>query len=541
MVDYFIFFNQNIYNCNKNPFCESIHWELSSEHWKRQVVHGGRDCCDDYAEQDDYDLVPKKSVTKTDESGNVYKNTQVIKPIINPKWTPSNKPGERIIWRIMELIGLTEYSDKGPVYIHNWGKQIKQLAYWKYEKSEEQNVLHYISDSKRTAPNGTVNLTYRFNDYANEGQVQHADSGEGYIEFDRYYVFYDITEDTQNKVKSGSTNFTTQVGYPVNWTDTKGRIVWAAMRTAEPDESNAEEELETMIREQPEIWKTPREFYGSMQNNQNFEESEDGYMKIEVNETNSKYTNWWWCNTLRNWCLFLYTSAHKVNLYVWNGRNGWENFEAIAKNIKYGSIRRLKKEFHYNPEIFDWGISYSEYTDRDKHFGDCKIIYDVLKLTRDSVLATWDDNSFQNVHCTKHHYDNGGTGYYPATTQGAVPILRLSNHELGLCYRFSARGRTRDQDMLRPDSIPFVNSCCVAYFGSGDDKTIEKDWKRNYVNWDEEKGTSISLETEETLYNSEHINTSIKDDDGLSITFSAPRPNVLSKDSKNTDYALRWE
>lgn len=47
------FYNQNMANCKKNPFCEAVHWELSSQHGIRQVRRGGRDECDDYAEHEE--------------------------------------------------------------------------------------------------------------------------------------------------------------------------------------------------------------------------------------------------------------------------------------------------------------------------------------------------------------------------------------------------------------------------------------------------------------------------------------------------------
>lgn len=34
-----------------NPFVEAVHWELSDEHYNRQVKHWGEDICDDYANQ----------------------------------------------------------------------------------------------------------------------------------------------------------------------------------------------------------------------------------------------------------------------------------------------------------------------------------------------------------------------------------------------------------------------------------------------------------------------------------------------------------
>lgn len=43
-------------SAQRNPFIEAIHWELSSEHYSRQVAKWGPDECDDYANQNDYGL-----------------------------------------------------------------------------------------------------------------------------------------------------------------------------------------------------------------------------------------------------------------------------------------------------------------------------------------------------------------------------------------------------------------------------------------------------------------------------------------------------
>lgn len=43
-------------SAQRNPFVEAIHWELSSQHYARQIVRWGPDECDDYAEQNRYGL-----------------------------------------------------------------------------------------------------------------------------------------------------------------------------------------------------------------------------------------------------------------------------------------------------------------------------------------------------------------------------------------------------------------------------------------------------------------------------------------------------
>jgi len=43
----------NVKTCEANPFVEAMHWELSSEHFVRQVLPFGEDECDEYAEHDE--------------------------------------------------------------------------------------------------------------------------------------------------------------------------------------------------------------------------------------------------------------------------------------------------------------------------------------------------------------------------------------------------------------------------------------------------------------------------------------------------------
>lgn len=50
------FYITSIESAKRNPFVEAVNWELSSEHYVRQVVRFGRDECDDYANQDRYNL-----------------------------------------------------------------------------------------------------------------------------------------------------------------------------------------------------------------------------------------------------------------------------------------------------------------------------------------------------------------------------------------------------------------------------------------------------------------------------------------------------
>lgn len=58
------FFNTNMSKWESNPFIEAVHWELSDQHYYRQVKHFGPDECDDYNSANNYGL----------GSGNFLKN-----------------------------------------------------------------------------------------------------------------------------------------------------------------------------------------------------------------------------------------------------------------------------------------------------------------------------------------------------------------------------------------------------------------------------------------------------------------------------------
>lgn len=50
------YFETNRRSSKMNPYVDGIKWELSEQHFERQIRPYGRDECDDFAEQNDYDL-----------------------------------------------------------------------------------------------------------------------------------------------------------------------------------------------------------------------------------------------------------------------------------------------------------------------------------------------------------------------------------------------------------------------------------------------------------------------------------------------------
>ena len=76
------FYFTNMQNYKENPYCEAVHWELSSQHFARQVKLFGEDVCDQYASQNRYGLgtgnFPKDEVPVPHPSCMCYQS-----PVIN--------------------------------------------------------------------------------------------------------------------------------------------------------------------------------------------------------------------------------------------------------------------------------------------------------------------------------------------------------------------------------------------------------------------------------------------------------------------------
>ena len=306
------------------------------------------------------------------------------------------------------------------------------------------------------------------------------------------------------------------------------------------DNRNVDEILDEALNDPKNAWKTPKEYYAQGATTDTLPEGENGYLKSKVlmNNDEDKMTKpvWWWSNTLANWCTFKRTTQYTTELFVWNGKNGWDKFDEIMKEPRYtGSSKVL---YYYDITRFIKGPRMTSAIVHDS----MRFDYKSIKMIHDTKFSHYDERNYQTVRLPKVHYASKGTDRYPNTI--GIPVLcRLPSGEVEIFYTLKLPGMSKNVDVVRTDNIDFINSVCKAYFGDGDDKQIMTDWKRFYkiIASGDESATDIILDNESTLYDAEEINTIHTDMDKFSITLSVPRQYPETDEGTKGDYVERWE
>lgn len=306
------------------------------------------------------------------------------------------------------------------------------------------------------------------------------------------------------------------------------------------DDRNVDDILDEALNDPKNAWKTPKEYYAQGATTDTLPEGENGYLKSKVliNNNEDKMTKpvWWWSNTLANWCTFKRTTQYTTELFVWNGKNGWDKFDDIMKEPRYtGSSKVL---YYYDITRFIKGPRMTSAIVHDS----MRFDYKSIKMIHDTKFSHYDERNYQTVRLPKVHYASKGTDRYPNTI--GIPVLcRLPSGEVEIFYTLKLPGMSKNVDVVRTDNIDFINSVCKAYFGDGDDKQIMTDWKRFYkiIASGDESATDIILDNESTLYDAEEINTIHTDMDKFSITLSVPRQYPETDEGTKGDYVERWE
>lgn len=153
---------------------------------------------------------------------------------------------------------------------------------------------------------------------------------------------------------------------------------------------------------------------------------------------------------------------------------------------------------------------------------------------------------------------------------GAPPVWRLPTGEILLClslgffgdngnaYHYISEngkdfrkvydvdidgtGIAQTNEMLGSDNIEasnWINSICANFFGSGMDKTIEKDWLREYYITPSNTIAIASYDNmlDSTLRFEQH---NINKENSLKCTFRINRPVVTTDTKEISDYAKKW-
>lgn len=317
------------------------------------------------------------------------------------------------------------------------------------------------------------------------------------------------------------------------------------------------------------IYVTPSEWY-----------SENGQVIDDETETQ----DWFWLNTISNWCRFeIGSDTTTAELHVWNGMGTWDRFYDIMAYYMQGDNYSLVKKYLYSKDFFIQGPMYAPGILQScyipiKNFagGDGQMRYTTFVLTKDSKSILYKTKANMDYAKAYHHNDynsfsraNYGNPspaqlnkrdvekdlkrkYVIGSETQPVPCLtRGNNGNLYLHYHFVVQTNGREHGILRNivntinekglEDIRDLNSKCKTIFGDGADKTIDKDWKRYIIkDTTEEFKSDIKDSSDETLFNSASLN-SIKSGDKMKpITLIAMRPNPTTSNKTIGDYLERW-
>ena len=331
---------------------------------------------------------------------------------------------------------------------------------------------------------------------------------------------------------------------------------------------SADEILNKELEENKLKYQTPTEYYSNSLTSFN-ENVEDAFTEIGDDR------NWFWVDTIKNWCIYVERECI-LQLMCWNGIDGWDSVFDIMVARNSANLYYLARKYLYSPYFFIDGIAYPN--DRWGCFVPIRypngviaqIYYRTLILTADTNVKNY-NNKFQNLHDTKI-YQTGerseisniglgarktqaGTPIPVDTTRRAVfgvptqycPVLfKQTNGNIALSYTYyvvgNGYGVNTETNPFHIISPTVANERCRDIFGSGDDKTIDKDWKRYFtLDYTEERSSEIRSSNEDTIYGAASLTFNVAEKKINSITIAANRPNPGTNNKDRQDYIERWD
>ena len=463
-------------------------------------------------------------------------------------------------------------------YGTNKADEIKNLGIWIYNENYGHNQLYYFDTSngsvtfeKEATYIPSVDTKYSYHKVLSKAKsnlVPYVDEdGNEILQYERWkYVIQSLYTDENiiefNRINSNVGVKRNYVGY---------NKIYTKIEKYSPADEDAEELLDSMTKEAG--WQTPNDFYSKNVNTSLVDTGSLGYVRASSTVDPIK-NNWFWIDEIKNWGIWLRTSDTFLNLYVWNGRNGWDKLEDIMSIWMKNDLQTLKRVYFYNPDVFTLGpsnVSFSTYCSREKNKSPAWMSENVwlsIVLKRDTNMSTYDTDSFQNIHTASILYNGQQGVVIPGNktwktqepigelkkeygsimlpTVGCPCIIRNTNGQLNLMYKFKIDGNYDMGDnnttdiYFQDEGITYLNSVCKVYFGTGDDKTINN-WKRfNLSDNSEEQVDRLYTGTEESLYGVPPVVSSQADTINMKMSMTAPRPNISTKSLANDDYILRW-
>ena len=331
---------------------------------------------------------------------------------------------------------------------------------------------------------------------------------------------------------------------------------------------SADEILNKELEENKLKYQTPTEYYANSLTSFN-ENVENAFADIGEDR------NWFWVDTIKNWCIYIEKDT-LLQLMCWNGIDGWDSVFDIMVARNAANLYYLARKYLYSPYFFMDGIAYPN--DRWGCFVPIRypngviaqIYYRTLILTGDTNVKNY-NNKFQNLHDTKI-YQTGerneiaNTGLGARTTQIGTPIptdstrqavfavptqycpvlFKQTNGNIALSYTYyvvgNGYGVNTETNPYHIISPTVANERCRDIFGAGDDKTIDKDWKRYFtLDFTEERSSEIRSSNDDTIYGAASLTFNVAEKKINSITIAANRPNPGTNNKDRQDYIERWD
>ena len=452
-------------------------------------------------------------------------------------------------------------------YVKNDYEPINNVAIWKNTSINNNKQLMLLGDYKSfyTIPN-TYDNNYDSTVNGISTLIALKDTNdEPLLLYERWktYVTFFVSTDSLPQMTE---RFLTEGQQQYQWYGLS--YVKTKVSYESPANENPEEVLNEL--EKSNDWKTPSEYYNECPT-----AKFSGYTKTDTTINAKDAKNWFWVDDLANWCIWKRLDKYFIDLYVWNGKDGWDKFADIMNAWNISDWQTLKRTYYYNKDCFVKGPEYNQFEAMITSTGAKGILwYNTLLLRKNNKLSTYDANSFQNIRVSKFIPSDQRVALLPGykkmqqnlyipegddgmpiktkyanlfTTLGCPCIIRGVSGQLNLLYRlqlegdFTAKTLPHERHICR-EYVDYLNDICVGFFGDGNEKTIRKNWKRfTTVDDSEEIATGIVDETNETIYDRPSQINSVAEDINMHISFEAPRPNVVSKGTKHDDYALRWD
>ena len=442
--------------------------------------------------------------------------------------------------------------------------KLELLSFWETVQGGTTYLFYYPG-----LPSATPNLYNESNDATKYNDiVSHTAVTENgsFIVRENKYTYFPVQMDDISPIHA--VQETTLWSYKDLTRYSKSTNVFSIVNKNITSVPSADEILTKELEENKLKYQTPAEYYAKSLSNFN-ENVENAFSDIGEDR------NWFWVDTIKNWCIYIEKEGI-LQLMCWNGIDGWDSVFDIMVARNSANLYYMARKYLYSPYFFMEGIAYPN--DRWGCFVPIRypngvvaqIYYRTLILTADTNVKNY-NNKFQNLHDTKiyqtgerNEISNTGLGarqtaagtqipvdttrqaVFAVPTQYCPVLFKQTNGNIALSYTYyvvgNGYGVNTETNPFHIISPTVVNERCRDIFGAGDDKTIDKDWKRYFtVDLTEERSSEIHSSNDDTIYGAASLTFNVAEKKINSITIAANRPNPGTNNKDRQDYIERWD